>query len=429
MSSNAYNNFIFKFREFLNHSNSFSILDDRTVEKYSAKRSNFYKDVVESLYSSNPEIVKKVFNIVNNGKNYYKKVKKDIEYIKKNQKDVIINPEKKTALTPAPAKPAPAPAKPAPAKPAPAPAKPAPAKPAPAPAIPIRTTAPQLTSTTQELSSLKMQKILYFTTLNIFNENGSLIHCIDRTAMNFFDKDIGYRVYDVKINPSEYKNKLTTISQNPAFVKFKNHFNNLTVLYDDDTDYNTAKQEIDIIYTIKDGDIEIIKELLKFLELNKDGEKKCVQKNDKLMELLGFKKGKPIPEFYNLAINLKIDFLKIILLTSNKNNYKGLNKITDPVKFTTEGIPKTYHRINDINEYNEFLNTNEKIKDLYDKLKSYIFKNERQITLKKNLIYESTLQKLDENRLRKDNITKINNFVEDFKEEDIYKLCCYVKKK
>ena len=84
---NAYKNFLFKFTPFLNTKKSigsFDVLDDRTVQKYSALRGNFYGELLESLYGANPEIVKKVFSIINNAKYKYEKIKKDIEYIREN---------------------------------------------------------------------------------------------------------------------------------------------------------------------------------------------------------------------------------------------------------------------------------------------------------------------------------------------------------
>ena len=84
---NAYKNFLFKFTPFLNTKKSIGsadILDDQTVQKYSALRGNFYGELLESLYGANPEIVKKVFSIINNAKYKYDKLKKDIEYIREN---------------------------------------------------------------------------------------------------------------------------------------------------------------------------------------------------------------------------------------------------------------------------------------------------------------------------------------------------------
>jgi hypothetical protein len=88
---NAYKNFLFKFSPFLyTHKNvgSIDVLDDRTVSDYSNKRFHFYGEIMESIFGATPDIVKKIFGIVNLSKYRHKKLKDDIEYIKTHSNDV-----------------------------------------------------------------------------------------------------------------------------------------------------------------------------------------------------------------------------------------------------------------------------------------------------------------------------------------------------
>lgn len=93
---NAYKNFAFKFSPFLNASKNvgtIDLVDDKNVSDFSPKRFNFYSQVMESIVNSNPEIVKKVFNIVNLFKYKHNKMENDIMEIKKrmdgNKKKIV----------------------------------------------------------------------------------------------------------------------------------------------------------------------------------------------------------------------------------------------------------------------------------------------------------------------------------------------------
>jgi hypothetical protein len=83
---NAYKNFMFKFSPFLNANKNvgnIDLVDDKSVSDFDPKRFNFYSQVMESIVNSNPEIVKKVFNIVNLFKYNNDKMDKEIQYIKR----------------------------------------------------------------------------------------------------------------------------------------------------------------------------------------------------------------------------------------------------------------------------------------------------------------------------------------------------------